>query len=58
MTGDVELVHNLIENHRDNLEDLTETGPVQGYAAQDEIEEAISHLDAALVDIEQAMEEE
>ena len=37
------------------LEGLLETEPMKGYAAEDEIREAVDHLDAAEIDLENAI---
>lgn len=51
------LVRDIIQQYRDDLETLTEAPHVQGYAAQEEIEEALNHLDAAIVDLDRVEEE-
>ena len=45
----------LVATCKNELEALCETEAVQGYAAQDEIEEAVTHLEAAIVDLDDAI---
>lgn len=42
----------LVQTMRDELSSLRDTDPVSGYAADDEIGEAVNHLDAAIVDLQ------
>lgn len=42
----------IVQNARDELDALTDESPVSGYGAEDEIDEAVGHLDAALNDLQ------
>lgn len=48
----------LVQTMRDELISLRTTDPVSGYAAEDEINEAVNHLDAAIVDLQRASNDE
>lgn len=57
MEANSEFARMLVQRYRDDLEELTEAPSIEGYAAQEEIEEALNHLDAAIVDLNRAEEE-
>lgn len=48
----------IIASMRNELNGLKDVECVEGYAAEDEIGEAVNHLDSALVDIERGINEE
>lgn len=58
MAEQAELIRNLVATCRDELMSLTDTECGEGYAAEDEIEDAVDHLDAAIVDLDRGMEQE
>lgn len=57
MSGDIsaEEARALVATMKHELDGLLDTEPVAGHAAGDEIEEAIGHLDAAIVDLDDAI---
>lgn len=48
-------VRSLVLSCKYALAGLLETEPIEGYASEDEIREAVEHLEAALVDIDRAI---
>jgi hypothetical protein len=50
-----EEARDMVATMRHELKSLTGTDPVEGYAAEDEIREAVDHLDAAIVDLDNAI---
>lgn len=51
MPSDAEIVRQLLVDMVDDLEDVQSVSDVEGYAAEDEIGDAIDHLEAAIVDL-------
>jgi len=50
-----EEARSLVATMKYELEGLCDTDPVSGYVAEDEIQDAVDHLDAAIVDIDNAI---
>jgi hypothetical protein len=48
-------VRTMVATMKYELDGLTDTEPVSGHTSEDEINAAIEHLDAALVDLDNAI---